>query len=281
MRRKLKWIALMLAGWLLVCLFSGFVLRWHMSLFPRMFGYSRIFGNTPLHWAAEDGRTRAVEKLLAKGAEVNYRNKSGETPLHCAAARGHKKTVELLIAKGADVNSRDDTHISTPLHDAACFGDVEVVKLLIDAGADVNAKLSNGRTPLDCASPFFLDDKEPFRTVFRIFLGIDHDACAKVLLEHGAQGKYHAGFGRPSGITIGCLFPIGGVLICFAAYTWFIVVAFKQDILWGFGCLLMPLVAPVFLMLHWDECKKPLLASAIGAAVCLLGSFLGAALDLL
>jgi len=69
MRRKLKWIILMLAGWLFVCLFSVLVLRKHMSLFPRMFGYSHIFGNSPLHWAAEDGRTRAVEKLLSRNAK--------------------------------------------------------------------------------------------------------------------------------------------------------------------------------------------------------------------
>jgi len=281
MRRKLKWIILMLAGWLFVCLFSLLVLRKHMSLFPRMFGYSRIFGNSPLHWAAEDGRTRTVERLLAKGEDINCRNSSGETPLHCAAFRGHKKTVELLIAKGAYVNARDDIHSSTPLHDAAGFGNVEVVKLLIDAGANVNARMNNDRTPLDCTSPFFLDDKEPFRTFLRIFLGIDKDACAKVLVEHGAEGYYPKTKSGRRAISMGSLIPLSGLAVCSIAYIWFIVVAFNKDVLWGLACLLMPVISPAFMIKYWDECKKPVLVSAIGAAICLIGSFLGSAIDLL
>ena len=43
------------------------------------------------------------ELLIAKGADVNTKNKYGVTPLHFAARYGRKETVELLIAKGADV----------------------------------------------------------------------------------------------------------------------------------------------------------------------------------
>jgi len=58
---------------------------------------------------------------------------------------GHKEIVELLIAKGADVNSKDKSGY-TPLHGAAT--DV-TVELLIAEGADVNAKGDDGSTPLD------------------------------------------------------------------------------------------------------------------------------------
>ena len=48
-----------------------------------------------LHW---------VEDLIAKGADVNAKDRLGETPLFFAARLGRKEIVELLIAKGADVN---------------------------------------------------------------------------------------------------------------------------------------------------------------------------------
>ena len=98
------------------------IFRGRTSLFFRLSPYASSTGNTNLHWAAEDGRTQAVEKLLAKGADVNCRNNDGYTPLHLAGFRGRKKTVQLLIAKGANVNAREDVHGSTPLHNTAFPG---------------------------------------------------------------------------------------------------------------------------------------------------------------
>ena len=72
------------------------------------------------------------------------------TPLHLAADNGHKEIVELLIAKGADVNAKNKGG-STPLHEAKTK---EVGELLIVEGANVNAKNSLGRTPLDNATLF-------------------------------------------------------------------------------------------------------------------------------
>ena len=46
------------------------------------------------------------ELLIAKGADVNTKNKYGVTPLHFAAGYGRKETVELLITKGADVSAK-------------------------------------------------------------------------------------------------------------------------------------------------------------------------------
>lgn len=62
-----------------------------------------------------------------------------------------------------------------------------------------------------------------------------------------------------------------GLMTCFFAYAWLLVVAFKQDILWGLGCLLIQPVAFVFLILHWDKSKKPFFASVVGAVICLIG----------
>jgi len=52
---------------------------------------------------------------LAAGADVNAKNRAENTPLHYAAVEGRKEIAELLIAKGADVNARDK-YGGTPLH---------------------------------------------------------------------------------------------------------------------------------------------------------------------
>jgi len=158
----------------------------HESSFLRL-GGSNISGMTDLHWAAWDGRTKAVEKLLAKGVDVNCRNKDGYTPLHYAALKGRNKTVELLIAKGADVNARENVDGGTPLHDAAGFGHVKVVELLLAAGADVNAKTKKGWTPLDCITNL-LETTSRFDPI-KIFKGRKLKACAELLREHAKKQR--------------------------------------------------------------------------------------------
>ena len=103
-------------------------------------------GNYPLHEASERGHKDMAELLLAKGADVNAKNKYGWTPLHRAAIWGQKEVAELLISKGADINAKDNNG-STPLHDAA-HGGYQVSDLLISKGADVNARDIHGNTPL-------------------------------------------------------------------------------------------------------------------------------------
>ena len=69
-----------------------------------------------------------------------------------ATNKHRKEIVELLIAKGADVNVKDKQG-STTLHWAAYHGHKEIAELLIAKGANVNAKTKIGRTPLDAAFP--------------------------------------------------------------------------------------------------------------------------------
>ena len=66
-----------------------------------------IQGWTPLHEAAEAGRTDIVQLLLDAGADVEASDKYGRTPLHTACEFGNTTTVQLLLEQGADPNARN------------------------------------------------------------------------------------------------------------------------------------------------------------------------------
>lgn len=52
--------------------------------------------------AAEEGELDMVQKLLDKGADINFRGESGETALIAAALMLHLEVIKLLLEKGAD-----------------------------------------------------------------------------------------------------------------------------------------------------------------------------------
>ena len=44
-----------------------------------------LYGKTPLHYAAEMGKSRCIPILLQKGADLDIRDKHSKTPLDLAA----------------------------------------------------------------------------------------------------------------------------------------------------------------------------------------------------
>lgn len=55
----------------------------------------------PLHYAASEGRETIVEILIAKGADVDLRDRHGRTPLYWARRGGHDDIADLLRQHGA------------------------------------------------------------------------------------------------------------------------------------------------------------------------------------
>lgn len=58
------------------------------------------YGWTPLHVAAGMGNVKVAGQLLAKGANINLRDKHGATPLDMAVAQSEKKMADFLVQHG-------------------------------------------------------------------------------------------------------------------------------------------------------------------------------------
>ena len=59
-----------------------------------------------------------------------------------------------------------------------------------------------------------------------------------------------------------CLWAFGGI--------WFLIVTFQESVGWGLGCLFVPFVSLIFLILHWDVAKKPFLVSLLGTVTYIM-----------
>lgn len=58
-----------------------------------------------------------------------------------------------------------------------------------------------------------------------------------------------------------------GVVLSLVGGIWLVVKAFQNSILWGIGCLLIPLVGLFFALRHWEEAKTPFLIALTGVII--------------
>ena len=59
-----------------------------------------------LHRAAKENRIDIASELIARGDDVNARDKYDYTPLHLAAENNCTEAVRLLVEHGADLDQR-------------------------------------------------------------------------------------------------------------------------------------------------------------------------------
>ncbi|XP_077867211.1 uncharacterized protein LOC100372378 [Saccoglossus kowalevskii] len=108
-------------------------------------------GRTPLHLAAEHGKSEVLEYLLGAGADKDALSTDGSSALHFAAKGGHEDCVTLLIKNGADIDERDNEG-RTALHVGAEEGHPHIVELLIRSNAEINAETSKEMSPIHLAA---------------------------------------------------------------------------------------------------------------------------------
>lgn len=105
--------------------------------------------NLALISAARSGDQRAVERLLAQGADVHARTETGATALIAAAYRNHLEVAGSLIEAGADVNAKDQTQQSAYLISTSEVGDdPRLLQLTLRNGANVRSLNSYNGTGL-------------------------------------------------------------------------------------------------------------------------------------
>lgn len=76
-----------------------------------------------------------------------------------------------------------------------------------------------------------------------------------------------------SAVALG-LSGIGGIVMLVAGVL-LLVKAFQTSVLWGLGYIFVPFVSLIFVIMYWQETKKPFLYLLAGSAVMVVGLVLG------
>lgn len=109
-------------------------------------------------WAAKNGYTDLLGKLLDSGQDVGTRDSTPPTPLHWAATYGHVSAMKLLVDRGCKINAHIDEEWrmddgNTAFHSAAMCGQESPLRFLLGIGVNIDLQnLLTGRTALHIAA---------------------------------------------------------------------------------------------------------------------------------
>jgi len=107
--------------------------------------------------SCEKGNLDIIDFLIKNNPDVNMNNSIGNSPLIILCKRKFedtlKSTLDKLIEKGAKINFKGEFGI-TPLMMACYFNNTELVKYLIEKKADLNITNEDNDTPLIIATYF-------------------------------------------------------------------------------------------------------------------------------
>ena len=115
-----------------------------------------VTGETALHIVTARRDPVWLRYLIAKGADVNARDRKGSTPLQIAANLGWIEGVEILVDRKARTDESNDAG-ETPLISAVHQRNTALMKILLQGGADPDRADNSGRSARDYA---LLDGKK-------------------------------------------------------------------------------------------------------------------------
>jgi ankyrin repeat protein len=107
------------------------------------------YGNSVMLLVVQYGHSALLPPLLAKGVDVNARNKEGACALHfvCYTDSFDPESAQLLVDNGAHPEVVEKTYGCTPLHWAASAADVSLCRLLCNAGCSPSTLDNHGCDP--------------------------------------------------------------------------------------------------------------------------------------
>jgi hypothetical protein len=76
-----------------------------------------------------------------------------------------------------------------------------------------------------------------------------------------------------SAVGVG-LFVIGSIVMLVAGVV-LLVKAFQTSVLWGLGYVFVPFVSLIFVIMYWQDTKKPFLYVLLGLVIFLVGMAIG------
>ncbi|KAF0723769.1 hypothetical protein Ae201684_017440 [Aphanomyces euteiches] len=129
--------------------------------------------------------------LLAKRANLNYRNEDNETALYKASEKGNLEVVKLLLFHKAKIETKTCDG-KTALSVASANGHLEVVMELLKCGASVDNTDRNGMTPLHAVTStrqlnIALERREPINSEDKDEIRASYLNVAKELMKFGAK----------------------------------------------------------------------------------------------
>ena len=72
-------------------------------------------------------------------------------------------------------------------------------------------------------------------------------------------------------VVLGYTLLILGFLIGVVGEVMFLKIAYRRSLCWFFGCLIVPFVSLIFLLLNFKETAKPFGIAVVGFVLCCLG----------
>lgn len=125
------------------------------ALASRFCSESQELKNELLLLTAQKAKTpNLIEKAIALGGDLSYRDENWATLLHHAVASSHVRAVQFFIDKGLSVEVQDKKGF-TPLCTAAVAScSRKTLKALLNAGADIHVRTGYGNNLLTLAAAY-------------------------------------------------------------------------------------------------------------------------------